>query len=551
VKAVNKNILAILPGILLYAAWPVSPFTFLIFFALVPLFWLESTTSNSARFFWVLLLNLFIWNTATTWWIWNASPGGAAGAIIANSALMCFPWMLFRFTKKQLGATPGYLSFILYWLSWEYLHHNWELSWPWLTLGNVFSTSTNWVQWYEYTGTAGGTIWILLVNILLFESFVGRKPKESPLQQGSPQNGLPVARFHPKRLMMATFVLAFPIIVSYMFFINSNVKTATATATNNIVVVQPNVEPYTEKFDTDPNILIDRMIALSESQADTNTRMIIWPETAIPVPVWENEIAVNSYYQRLFAFTKKHPRVLLVSGIDSYKNWGSTDPGGFSIRTLKNGDHYEAFNTAFATDSTGTFELYHKSKLVPGVESLPSWLGFMSSIFDDLGGTTGSLGRSKKAEIFSFPGNPYQPAPIICYESIYGDYVADYCRAGANVLTIVTNDGWWGNTPGYKQHMSMARLRAIETRRWVARSANTGISCFIDPYGNVLDDQPWDKASAIKMNIPVSTGETFYVKHGDWLSRLLWPLAIILFLWAAMNSIRKKTTRAALFMERG
>ena len=130
-----------------------------------------------------------------------------------------------------------------------------------------------------------------------------------------------------------------------------------------------------------------------------------------------------------------------------------------------------------------TIVLYHKAKLVPGVETLPSFLNFMGKWFEDFGGISGTLGRDSERKVFVPWDNHFKAAPIICYESIFGDYITEYVRKGANILTIITNDGWWGNTPGYKQHMNYARLRAIETRKWVARSANTGISCFIDPVG--------------------------------------------------------------------
>ena len=531
--AVNlvKNILrSLLPGLLLYAAWPVSPFTFLIFVALVPLCWMESNVKNTARFFWLLWLNMFVWNLATTWWIWNASPGGAIGAIVANSLLMCFPWMLYRFTKKQLGDLMGYASLIVYWLSWEYIHHNWDLSWPWLTLGNAFATHPEWVQWYEYTGTTGGSLWILLVNMLLFNSLFSKDANTSQYRFS----------FEARKLILPIIILIFPVIISFFLIPALNESENQASQPHNVVVVQPNVEPYTEKFSTDPATLIEKMIALSESKMDHATRLVIWPETAIPVQVWENEIAFNRYYRLVFNFAKKHPKIQLLTGIDSYKNWGSQSRPGFSIRTLNNGDHYEAFNTAFATDSTGNFLLYHKSKLVPGVESLPAWLGFMSSIFDDLGGTTGSLGRSDSAVVFSFKGNPYRTAPIICYESIYSNYVTEYVKKGANILTIITNDGWWSETAGYKQHMNMARLRAIENRRWIARSANTGISCFISPAGEVIDPQPWDVSAAIKLSIPPNDQFTFYTKNGDWISRVTWPLAPFMLAFACFTFIQKR-----------
>jgi apolipoprotein N-acyltransferase len=422
----------------------------------------------------------------------------------------------------------AYVSFVLFWITWEFIHHNWDLSWPWLTLGNVFATHPNWVQWYEFTGTPGGSLWVLLGNIFLFEAMVTRK-------------GIQTDTSKLKAFIPFAALLLIPLVISYLLI--PGARKHDEKGLSNVVVVQPNVEPYTEKFTTDPAVLVDKMITLSEQQLDSNTRLVIWPETAIPVQVWEHEISYNPNYRPVFEFVKRHPQIQLVSGIDSYKNWGKTDKKGFSIRTMENGTRYEAFNTAFATDQSGNFQLYHKSKLVPGVESLPSWLSFMSSIFDDLGGTTGSLGRSDSAVVFKFGGNPYQPAPIICYESIYSDYITDYVRRGANLLTVITNDGWWGETPGFRQHMNMSRLRAIENRRWVARSANTGISCFISPSGEVLQAQPWNKAAAIKMAIQPSEQLTFYSKNGDWISRLCWPLALLALILTAGAAIKNRKRR--------
>lgn len=502
-----------LTGILLFAAWPMSTLTFLIAVAFVPLLWLERRISSDSRFFWLAWLNMFIWNISTTWWIWNASPPGAAGAILANSLLMCFPLMAFRFTRRHAGDAIGYLSFILYWLTFEYLHHNWELSWPWLTLGNALANATPFIQWYEYTGTTGGSLWILLLNIAAVY----------------PHIQLP--HYQKKSVFYLRLLVLFgPMIVSG-WLAQHNPQTNSSTNQPNVVVVQPNVEPYTEKFTTPPAQLLQQLIHLSQSKIDSNTRLLVWPETAIPAQVWEHKLQEEPVFQPLYAFARQHPQLLIVTGIDSYKFYGSTNPDKFSARQMSDGSYYEAFNTAMALQGNNPPILYHKSKLVPGVEGLPSWLGFMGKLFDDFGGISGSLGRSDSAVVFAGVNNPYVAAPIICYESIYSNYTTEYVRKGANILAVITNDGWWGNTPGYRQHMSMSRLRAIENRMWVARSANTGISCFISPSGVVLQAQPWDTQAVIKQNISPNTEPTFYARHGDWISRLIWPLTVALFLW--------------------
>ena len=555
-KVFQRFVLPFLSGILLWAAWPMSPLTFLIFFALVPLLYLESITKTNWRFFYLLYINFFIWNVGTTWWIWNASPGGAAGAIAVNSLLMTLPWLLFRFTKKQLGNLLGYASLIFYWLTFEYIHHNWDLSWPWLTLGNVFATSTNWIQWYQYTGTTGGSLWILLVNVLVFTCLPVHLFTRSDTEPFKVQ-GLKFKDFNPAiRYGVIAVLILVPILSSYLLaYRKSDDGIVPFRNAPNIVVVQPDVhvDPIDpskdEKFNTDPAILIQQLIQLSETKIDTSTRLVIWPETSIPVEVWEDRILQNNYYQPIISFVQRHPQIQLVTGIDSYKNFGPVSNGKFSMHHDEtSGTYYESYNTALGLDSHLQPQIYNKSKLVPGPESLPSWLSFLGPIFESLGGLSGTLGKSDSVGVFTAAGNPYRPAPAICYESIYSDYLTEYIRHGANVITVITNDGWWGNTPGYKQHENYARLRAIETGCWVARSANTGISCFIDPLGKVYQPQPWYTKAAIKMNVPINKTPTFYAAHGDYLSRgaewaayVLLGIAVVvrLALWKRNRSAKK------------
>jgi apolipoprotein N-acyltransferase len=176
--------------------------------------------------------------------------------------------------------------------------------------------------------------------------------------------------------------------------------------------------------------------------------------------------------------------------------------------------------------------LYHKSRLVPGVESLPSFLKFMSNWFEQFGGTTGGYARQDERTVLIADNSSYKIAPAICYESIYGEFMSQFVKNGANIICVITNDGWWGQTPGYQQHESYGRLRAIETRCWVMRSANTGISCVIDREGNILQQLPWDVAGSIKFNVPTHEGSsTFFVKHGDLISYGSIVFTILLVLW--------------------
>lgn len=530
-KRYTHLFIALAGAMLLWASWPVSPLTLLIFVAWTPLLWVEDHAQKGRQYFAILFLHMLTWNVLTTWWVWNASLPGALGAFIANSLIMCVPWLLTRVVKRRLGKGIGYASLIIFWIAFEFLHQNWELSWPWLTLGNAFATHPQWVQWYEYTGASGGSLWILLSNILVYSAFKLYR-----------EHGR--TRKYFTNVSSWILLLFLPLIIS-RFMVSAETQRAAAAmkeAIKNVVVVQPNIDPYEEKFSGDIQTQIEKLIVLSEQQIDRFTTLVVWPETAVPAQVWEDGIRENPYYAAIWTFLKRHPQLNLLTGIDSYRNYGPDKANAPATARLEpnSGTYYDAFNTAAFFDADTSIQLYHKAKLVPGVETLPSFLNFMGKWFEDFGGISGTLGRDSERKVFVPWDEHFKAAPIICYESIYGDYITEYVRKGANILTVITNDGWWGDTPGYKQHMNYARLRAVETRKWIARSANTGISCFIDPVGNVINPQPWDEASSVKLNIPVDSRQTFFVKYGDLLSRAAAILAGVVLLATIVVTVKKR-----------
>ncbi len=508
-KKNSSIILSLLTGLLLVFAWPVSAFTLLIFVAWVPLLFIADKELNRIRFFLFAYLSMLIWNAGTTWWIWNATAPGAIGAIIANSFLMSVPLWGFHIFKTKYGNNTGYISLIVFWLSFEYVHLNWQLSWPWLTLGNVFATHTDWVQWYEFTGASGGSLWVLLANVIIYNAYKNRDNKK-----------------RLKAAILTIAILLLPVALSY--FVHPP-DTATKTATTNVIIVQPNIDPYSEKFDVaSTEGQIQKLIHLSEEKIDSNTRLVLWPETALPVAVFQDQVQDNIYYKRVFDFVNRHPEITLQTGIESLKNYGTEKLTNTARKNESEGSYYDGFNSALEIKANQPLQFYNKSKLVPGVETLPDFLFWLGAIFEKFGGTAGGYGHDKEAVAFKAAGNPYMTAPIICYESIYGEYITNYIKKGANLLTIMTNDGWWANTPGHKQHLYYARLRAIETRKWIARSANTGISAVINSNGDILEKRQWNVASSIKYAIPPITGETFYVRNGDLIFKFATFLMIVL-----------------------
>lgn len=524
-KRYTPLLLAFSSGLLAWAGWPASSFTFLLFIAWVPLLFLEVMVSSRRRYFGLVYLSMITWNVGTTWWIWNASAPGAVSAFLANSLLMCLPWLGYRIVKKRMGTTWGFIALIAFWMCFEYIHlHDWGLSWPWLTLGNGFAMHPDWVQWYEYTGTSGGSLWILLVNTFLYQH----------LQQ---QWGGGTGMRRYKSLVIAVVLLLAPVVLSRFIGVPKN----RLSADTNIVVVQPNIDPY-EKIATGTfEGQLQTLIHTSEAAMDEHTSLVLWPETALymETPIDENHMTGNFLLNPLWGFLKRHPNLSLFTGIESFRQFDSATRYTQHI----NGNYYESYNGAVLLDSSGASAFYHKSKLVPGVETLPWFLHFLDRWFEKFGGTTsGYAPQDSRAVLAEKHG--YQLAPAICYESIYGEFMSRFVKNGANLICIITNDGWWKNTPGYRQHMNYARLRAIETRTWVARSANTGVSCFIDTYGNVINPQPYNTKAAIKLAIPVNTPvQTFFVRYGDLLSKLMCIVAALLAGWVLGKKLLEKFFR--------
>lgn len=530
-KKLHPLLLSALSGLILTLAWPPLPTSFLIFVAFIPLFFLLETGITRFRFLSLVLLAMLLWNSITTWWMWNSTAPGAIAAIIVNSLFMCMPWLALFNVRKRLGNNYGYWAFISCWMTFEYIHLNWELSWPWLTLGNVFAAQPEWVQWYQFTGTSGGSFWVLLINVVLFKQL---------LTVGKNQKLL----IRSLTWFMAA-AIGIPLAISFMVrAFNMRLDAAMNGATQkNIVVVQPNIDPYL-KFETGTQqAQLSKLIRLSMAAIDSNTTLVVWPETAINLPngIEEDSLRKNYFINPVWDFLKTHPTLKLYTGIEGYKMYNEAGKTQYSRKIPNTDIWYDAFNTAALLDSTGILMRYHKSKLVPGVESLPSFLNFLGNWFEQFGGTTGGYARQEERTVLKDPSISYAIAPSVCYESIYGEFMTGFMRNGANVIGIITNDGWWGNTAGHKQHLAYASLRAIESRRWVVRSANTGISAVIDPYGRMVQSLPWDKEGALKAAVPVREQQTFYVRYGDILSKLMIVVAIILISYSSYIFFSKKS----------
>ncbi|QBQ40144.1 apolipoprotein N-acyltransferase [Sphingobacterium psychroaquaticum] len=511
----NKIILALLSAFLLWLGWPPVPYSApVLFVAFVPLLVaieqvIRSHENNKGRqVFWLSFLTGFVWNTASIYWVYNAMNAYLPGYISLLIALIPFTlapllmataFRLYYQLRKKKSIVYSFIGLVSFWLSYEFLHQSWDLAFPWMTLGNGFANFHQLVQWYSITGVYGGSLWIWMVNILLFLLI---------WQKMNKIEAIPNLRLWIITLLVVTIPTVLSLVQYNTFEEHSN--------PSEIVVVQPNIDPYQKFGRITPEEQLTTLIALSEKVAKPNTEFFIWPETAISAQqgINEDEFRSQTAYSRIITFLDKYKNGNVLSGIESYRVYNAQKTP--TARKWSANTYVDAFNAAVLVDQSSKLQFYHKSKLVPGVEQMPfsDALAFMKPLFAHFGGTTGGYGSQEEPSVF-YAASGIGAAPVICYESIWGDYVAEYARQGAQFIAIVTNDGWWGNTSGKDQHLQYAKLRAIENRRWVARSANTGISGFINQRGDIVQKTTWWQPDALTQEINLNEELTFYTKHGD------------------------------------
>lgn len=559
-KNITKISLALLSGLLIAASWPTNGFTPLIFIAFVPLIFLQDykTTcqqdNKKDNIFLFSFLTFLVWNSLTTWWVWNSTPAGSIAMILLNSTFMATIFWLYHFTRKKIFHNKGgFFLLILFFLAFENLHLTWQLNWPWLNIGNVFSHNHTWVQWYEFTGTAGGTIWVLLANILAYkvlkrlQDYKTTRPQDltpesventtgefgtsaSSVTEPNPQF---LSSSTPQILLFLAVVLI-PIIASKIMYHSYEEKGEEV----EVVVAQPNIDPWKEEFRLSAAEILDRNFSVAEPLITENTRFVLSPESTIHESIWLEKIKLYRSIKESKLFSKNNNITYIVGastlGLASDKN-------DFAARKFYDADeYYYSYNTALSINDTADIQTHQKSKLTPGVEMMPSWwfLRPIKNLAIDLGGTVGTLKSEDTVSVFDY--GKYKVAPLICYESVFGDYVTDFVRNGANMIFVITNDGWWGDTPGHRQHFEMSKLRAIENRRSVARSANTGVSGFINQRGDVVESSNYWEPTGLRNTLNVNDEMTFYSRHGDYIYRAASFIAALVLCFTFVISIKKK-----------
>jgi apolipoprotein N-acyltransferase len=519
-----KNLLlSILSGILLAISWPTYGFPIFIFVAFVPLLFVERDIrtqfqNTKWRFFGYAFLTFLTWNLITTGWLYYASFFGMVFANLVNSLLMSLVVLLYHVAAKRLSQKFSFAFLVSLWLSFEYLHLHWDFSWPWLNLGHAFSENITWIQWYEFTGAFGGSLWVLLTNVFVFSGLLAAKTIKQLLPKFALWVGIPIV----VSLMMYNF-----------YEIEGEQK--------EVIVLQPNIDPYDEKYDLTNNQITDLLLTETDKVITENTEFVIAPETVLAENLPFNRFMYSDVPHTLRRYIEQHPKTQFLWGIDSYDLFTDASQATIQSNQLREDLWGNFYNMAVFVNGNYELQKYYKSKLVVGIETFPFkpiLEPLLGDIMLDLGGTISMKTTQKDRTVFT-ANDGTKVAPIICYESVYGEYVTGYIKNGADFLAIITNDAWWEETQGHKQHLSLARLRAIETRRDIARSANTGISAFINQKGEITSQTRYNEKTALLGKVSLNQTKTLYVLLGDYIAKISVLVTGVLFVMLFFRKIKK------------
>ena len=500
------------------------------------LFQITESCSSARQVMYVTYPGLLLWNVVTTYWLTFATLGGGIAAILANAVLMTIPLALYRKVRPADGSV--WFKAILaaaFWVSYEMLHLQWDLAWPWLVAGNAFANFPILVQYISVTGSLGISFWIVAGAVAALH-----------------------ARTHPKTAAVLIFVM--PVVSLGIWAL----YTPPASETVEIVVAQPNYDSYLHNsgYD-DTRVALEELIALSDSLRTPLTRAVFWPENAVMDYV---HLGTDYYPVDRLVEVSRSWNTPIITGATIYKYY--TAHNAPVVHRISNFDvRFNVYNSAAGFFPDGAVILYEKAKLVPIVERFPfvDFLGRFENPWVDWGRISG-YGRGSEVRNYPIRMENFEGAGaitdslsgigiddhrdlntaqfrqilapgLVCYDSVFPDWVRRFVLDGAGFVAIITNDGWWGNTSGHLQHFDFARLRAIETRRTVVRSANNGISGMILADGSVHSRTQYWERTALRLDVPVSDHLTIYTRFGDWLGWL--SLIFVLFTSAGTFLVRR------------
>lgn len=529
-------LLAVLTGLLFLLSWPgIGGFWPFILVAFVPLFELhreerEGRLSSSATR-WLTLLAFAIMNAGALYFLFFIQDNVGVRLlsfltpVIINTLWMTAAFRGYARFSRYFGMGLGALFFVGLWMSLEWMQHHWTLAFPWLSLGNVLGPHPADAQWYAATGVGGGALWIWVANFALF---------------GVIRTGQNAMRW---LVFFALWVLV-PTAWSRWAFS----QPVEEGASLDFAIVQPCLDNYNEKFEPDDYSRRIRGALNMLGDRSMQGGVLVLPETFLYESssvsgslsdlkfrgLWVNHLDHSEGVRMLRNGMSGASLSGVITGAFTSRFYalGEGAPA-FAVYLSENGDRAVHYNSAIVIEREKV-EVRHKGVLVAGVERIPfsEYFPVLEKWALDLGGVVGSLGQAESIAPVEVAG--VSMGVQICYDSAFGWLSRQLARDGASVQVILTNDSWWGETPGYLQLLSFAQLRAIETGLPVVRAANSGVSAFIDQRGELLSQIPWGQMDTVVHRVNLRESDTLYTRLGDYpyfIAATALPVILLLAWW--------------------
>lgn len=499
-------------------AFPTYPFIHLeplAWIGFAPLLYQLKKAESFKAFYRTAYFGLFIFVICSVWWVSLSTAVGGVLMYFAETFFLTLPLCVFYFIWRRANWTLALLSLPFIWTAWEWIYLDMEISFGWLTLGNSQSYLFWLIQYIDLFGVWAASFWIMLFNVLalmLYERYERHREKSKFICEGITLGG----------------AMILPPLIYSLFMLSTPLPTKSAPAT--VTIIQPNIDPFVKWGRHQEDFVMQKHYEVTDKALRAGSvDMILYPETTIPFYILEPHN--HAQREKLWAKVAEWNAPLLTGFPDVVRYDDSAKRQAGARFDKYSGKYYDSFNSSMLiAPNQPEPQIYHKMKLVPFAERVPylDYIPFLSSITIGVAGIS-SWGRGDDIKLLSFPtrrGDTLRTCGLICYESIYPGLVAQFVKRGADFLTVITNDGWFGKSYGPYQHAAFARLRCIETRRAMARCANTGISLFIDRYGRAYAEIPWWQEAFTTADLDIGEGETFYVRHIDLFPKLCLLLSV-------------------------
>ncbi len=476
----NDILYAIIGGVFFSASQPPHYTSFLAWFCLVPLF--ISLKGKSCRGAFLLgYLWGFTSNLISLYWIAIPTLPGMIAAVVIASLYNGFFGLGFCFLERRsytiaLAASP------ILWTGMEFLRGYGQLGFPWMDLGYSQGVYRIIIQMADVVGHRGISFWIVALNSLIIGIIIAKKRRW-------------------------IYILALAIIFTLPFVYGLwRLSQPLPSEKIKVALLQGNISAENKWERTFRRKNIDYYAEMARDIAD-DIDLLILPESA------------TAYYHRDYPFVVDKLKKLSVQ-VDAPILSGTLDYDPADRKRLY-------YNASGLFTGEGAMAVYHKINLVPGSEHIPFQDQIPALRKIEVGGSHFAMGDS--AVVFDIDGMKFS-API-CYEILFSNTVRDYALSGAEFLTNITNDGWFGRTPGPYQHANFVRFRAVENRLGVGRAAQTGISLICDETGRFTRKLSLNTKGVIVGDIPVRSHTTIFTRIGDWVgygSFFASPLILIL-----------------------